>query len=321
MAETQSNNEQDNTISADIEGLESFLDEFEEASSAVAGEGPLDLELGGIPELNEIAVESSRFHDLEEEVSGESSDELSGVDLADLNLAIDSSPPINDALSRPTAVLSSTDPICTPGHDNLSIVAFVVAAFALSASGLMAWWAGDLSDQLTTVRAQLVSVNQKTGQGSTTGAPDLAMLAQLNERMTELSVVVEGPVSHLLENNKRDMSDLHSRLDEMERALASKQKPLAMVATPPVVVDNQSKEPASGWMVNLVSFPRPAAADSELLKLSRAGIEAEKFQVKSKNVTWYRIRVTGFDSRQAAQSYVNGEALKAGYKQAWISRF
>jgi cell division septation protein DedD len=147
------------------------------------------------------------------------------------------------------------------------------------------------------------------------------MLTRLNERMAELSVVIEGPVSHLLENNKRDMSDLHTRLDAMEQLLAAKQKSLAVAPASPVAAESHTTNSAGKWVVNLVSFPRPAVADLELVKLSRAGIQAEKYQVNSKKETWYRIRVTGFDSRQAAKSYADAEAHKAGYTQAWVSRF
>ncbi|MCK5640469.1 MAG: hypothetical protein KAJ19_06715, partial [Gammaproteobacteria bacterium] len=207
MAEMQGNNEQDNTLSADIEGLESFLDEFEEDSSAavgsqdtaVADDGPLDLDLGEIPELNEVALENGGAEHIDEALTEQSSDEQAGSDLADLNLAIDNSSPLKDTLPSSATAFSSThpaSPISAPGHDNFSIVTFAVAAIAVVASGLMVWWASDLSDQLTTVRSQLIVVNQKAGQADVGGTQDLAMLTQLDERITELSIVIEGPVSH-----------------------------------------------------------------------------------------------------------------------------
>lgn len=75
-----------------------------------------------------------------------------------------------------------------------------------------------------------------------------------------------------------------------------------------------------GWAVNLQSFYHDSApADEELDRLGAMGIRAEKVYVIVHNKPWYRIRITGFNSKEEARAY--GEQLQSEHQMTfWLNR-
>ncbi len=75
---------------------------------------------------------------------------------------------------------------------------------------------------------------------------------------------------------------------------AIRHKPVITPATP------RSGTMTGGWVVNLASMTDRRAAKAEVARLNRMGIAAERIEIKAGGHTWQRIRVTGFESRAAA---------------------
>ncbi len=74
------------------------------------------------------------------------------------------------------------------------------------------------------------------------------------------------------------------------------------------------------WVVNLAVRHSASAADGELKKIRGFGIMAEKYPVESRGKKYWRLRVAGFRSLEAARKFVRHVAAKHGYGDAWIAR-
>ncbi len=75
------------------------------------------------------------------------------------------------------------------------------------------------------------------------------------------------------------------------------------------------------WTVNLMSLAVDQATVSIRERLDQAGYATEKQEVQVNGQTWYRVRVSGFSSRQDAQSFARAIDGQYGISQPWIARF
>lgn len=76
-----------------------------------------------------------------------------------------------------------------------------------------------------------------------------------------------------------------------------------------------------GWAVNLGSYYYKADAARVLKRYLKAGIAAEIREIPKGSATWYRIRVKGFESKQAAQAFIDGLTIEQGREEAWPSYY
>ena len=82
------------------------------------------------------------------------------------------------------------------------------------------------------------------------------------------------------------------------------------------VVNN--KQP--GWVIVIASVATRAAADKALKGLKANGINAEVNPTTVKGRPWYRIRISGFSSRQKANAKKAELAKQHGIKDTWIHK-
>jgi hypothetical protein len=75
------------------------------------------------------------------------------------------------------------------------------------------------------------------------------------------------------------------------------------------------------WTVNLMSLAVDQATVSIRERLDQAGYATEKQEVQVNGQTWFRVRVSGFSSRQDAQSFARAIDGQYGISQPWIARF
>jgi cell division septation protein DedD len=163
---------------------------------------------------------------------------------------------------------------------------------------------------------------------------------QINARLDELKSVIaaladdnnrrwaanSAVLAEIREQQRSEQALIASRIEALQKQLAS--KPVTAVA-PEVSADSPEvplKQSASqsvgddGWAVNLASFHREAQAGELLVKLKRAGIPVEQHTTSLDGDTRYRLRVTGFATRNEAKSYVSKLDKGLGLRGPWVSR-
>ncbi len=280
--------------------------------------------------------------------------EKAGEDLLDLDVMMDESEPslvseredksgeLSAAESvAATAVAASAAATATPAASAiippvapaLSRGQLLGGAVAISASlllSLSALWMGmGLSSQIDTLNQNVSELQQRLLAQSRRGsmAPQAQLGDQLNrlgERVNELAVIVEGPVGHLRESNLQALQALDMRLERLEKGQAqpiAESKPL--VSKVPVAVATTAAPTTAkrgGWVINLLSLTSARTANSELARLRKLGIRADKQTVSKDGKTWYRLRVTGFDSYAGAKAYIETVEQQTGFKSAWVAK-
>lgn len=84
--------------------------------------------------------------------------------------------------------------------------------------------------------------------------------------------------------------------------------------------NREAEKPAGPWQVNIESYFKAKRAIRRLAELQAMGIDAEQTIAEVNGKTVYRLGVSGFKSRKAAQ--VHGDALKQqhGLDSIWINK-
>ena len=88
----------------------------------------------------------------------------------------------------------------------------------------------------------------------------------------------------------------------------------------PVQTELYTESAAGDWVVNVVSAGQAEPVRQLLLKLQTSGIQAEIQEADVKGKTRYRLRVTGFTSRDEARKYAVNFDGTFGLKDPWVSR-
>jgi cell division septation protein DedD len=161
----------------------------------------------------------------------------------------------------------------------------------------------------------------------TSGEAQLRREVQLlAARVSELSVLIEGPLSHLRQSNEETLAALEARLAKLEQGAVPagkapaapslvKKAPAKRAAEPPPAA---TAEP--GWVINLVSLRSKSDAEAEMQRLRRAGVRVELQRAVRDGTTWYRLRVPGFTSYEGAKAYIGSVEKQAGVRNAWVSK-
>lgn len=216
----------------------------------------------------------------------------------------------------------------------IGTTALLVLSLLLSFSAL--WMAAGLETQLEALNQGVMALEQrllKQPHSVEPGAPNQLseQLGLLGERVDELEVIVEGPLSHLRESNRQALQALAMRLARLEQnqktltvvkaatsgVSATENPPVRMVASAGVTTAEEAK---GGWVINLLSVASAKAANAQLERLRKMGIRADKQSVNKEGKSWYRLRVTGFDSYEGAKAYIDTVERQTGFDSAWVAR-
>lgn len=316
-----------------LDELDAFLDDFEQdlelpdarqarAAESGIGKADLDLDVG----LDGEVFAEEPLLDVEE---GEVAAPAPVDKLLELDASMDEAEPSLSATAEVPAAAPAPGQMVPPAAVALSRpqVAGALILFALSVLlSLAALWMGiGLSTQVETLNQHVSELQQRLLAQSrrSTTAPQAGLAEQLNrldERVNELAVIVEGPVGHLQQSSEQALDALNIRVTRLE------QQPLAAPATNPTPAPVASPETqpqtasGGGWVINLLSVTSARAANSELERLRKMGIRADKQAVSQEGKTWYRLRVTGFDSYEGAKAYIDTVQHQAGVASAWVGR-
>ena len=250
--------------------------------------------------------------------------------------------PLPEAVAAAAAASVATAPTSTapitpqPAAAGLSKGQLYGGAALLLFSGLLSlaalWMVMGLGTQIDILNQNVSELQQRVLAQSRRGSisPQVQWGDQLNRlaaRVNELAVIVEGPVGHLRESNQQALQEMGSRLDELEKSLAGKGAAVPakkLVSKPePVMakaVPSKTRSTKQGWVINLLSVASAKTADDELARLRKMGVRADKQTVSKEGKTWYRLRVTGFDSYEGAKAYIETIEQQTGFKAAWVAK-
>lgn len=222
-------------------------------------------------------------------------------------------------------------PAAAPALSRPQLIAGVALLSVSLLLSLAALWLGlGLNTQIDILNQNVSELQQRVLAQSRRGtiAPQAELGDQLNrlgERVNELAVIIEGPVSHLRESSQQELQALNLRLERLEQGRVQHPPAAEIASTPlvskaePVAATPQSTKPG-GWVINLLSVASAKTAAEELARLRKLGIRADQQTVNQSGKIWYRLRVTGFDSYAGAKAYIETVEQQTGFSAAWVAK-
>lgn len=215
------------------------------------------------------------------------------------------------------ALIADEEEVTEVGR-RLDVSTIGVALFSLVIAAVVGWFAVSMHSQIAELRTDMGRLGH---QPAAAPNPQFdAQLARINQRLDNLASTVTASAGNA-GGNEQAVSALSSRLDDLDKSVASLRTELAALqhapagktATAPAAQrPAKARQPAKksaaavsgAWVVNVASLTDAKAAQSEAARLQHDGIKniaVEKAMMSGR--TWYRVRVTGFSSREEAQVY------------------
>lgn len=195
----------------------------------------------------------------------------------------------------------------------LSLLCGVVGLFmAFSASG-----------KIETLQQSVDALQARLATMQVSGDPRVGQLqaeqAGLTSRLDELAMKMETVAVTPAKGSDSQLAEVRKRLDALERKAS---QPVKSTATTPAGTKKTSAKPAGtgDWAVVLVSFPTSAQAESERARLQKTGMSTEVHKSQVDGKTWFRVRVPGYASQDAAKSAIPALETKSGIDGAWVAR-
>jgi cell division septation protein DedD len=197
----------------------------------------------------------------------------------------------------------------------LSLLCGVVGLFvAFSASGKIEALQQSVDALQTRLATMQVSGDPRVGQLQ-------AEQAGLTSRIDELAMTVDGLASAPARGGDSQLSEVRKRLDALERKASQPAKSTAATTTKTSTTSAATKPAASSgdWTVILVSFPTSAQAESEKTRIQKLGLRADVLKSTVDGKAWFRVRVPGYASQEAAKAAIPALQAKSGISGAWVA--
>jgi cell division septation protein DedD len=235
-----------------------------------------------------------------------------------------------DAAPSSGGILSPATAPALTRSQRMAAVAALSLSLLLSLGAL--WMGLGLSVQIETLNQSVGELQQRlltlSRRGAATPQAELGeQLNRLGERVNDLGVIIEGPMSHLRESSQQGLQALAERIDVLEQRqvpvpvnplpVAASSKPLVQKVEP-VAIAPPSPAKHDGWAINLMSVTSADIAKEELARLRKLGVRAEQQVVNQDGKTWYRLLVPGFDSHDGAKAYIDTVEKQTGFSSAWV---
>lgn len=328
--------------STDLDALDAFLNEFGQGGTAqtadeVTEATPHDEVVAGADDEPSVGAELN-LDELEDvpELSVASEVAPDDLDLAVVEDMVAPEPPQRSAgrgysgdlfnaapvsSAAPVSIMAADDESTTDGKA-LDVSTIGVALFSLVIAAVAGWFAVSLHGQMNDLRAELAQLRQQPA--GVVAGPDRQTqenLALLTQRVNEMAVLLDGPMSHMSDSGAQ-LNAVTARLDELEQRIDALRTELAATARPaqpvakapeppkaaapaPQPAPKPASKPAAsgGWVVNVASLTDAKAAAAEQQRLKQAGFNVEVQTAQMEGRTWYRVRASGFSSREEAQVY------------------
>jgi cell division septation protein DedD len=195
----------------------------------------------------------------------------------------------------------------------LSLLCGVVGLFvAFSASGKIEALQQSVDALQTRLATMQVSGDPRVGQLQ-------AEQAGLTSRIDELAMTLESLAATPAKGNDAQLSELRKRLDALERKATQPAKSAATTTTSAKAVSTRAAASSGDWTVILVSFPTSAQAENERARIQKLGLRADVLKSTVDGKAWYRVRVPGYMTQEAAKTAIPSLQAKAGITGAWVA--
>ncbi len=301
---------------------------------------PAEAVVAETPEASAAVVDESGLEELDHDFDSLDEDDLNLADEEDEEESLPEAPAVavqagrgdlfTDAVEdmelpkpdRPAVSAPAPAPVPAAPDRRPLAAAMVALVLAVAGSGSLGWLAMGLKGEVAELSAAVEALSGRDfgGASDPSRVDQLSReVGQLNQRLSELALLIEGPMSHVRESNRRELESIFNRLDDTEKRLSGVDTALGELKRAPVktaVAEPRAAAPArpaakapskpaqtGSWAVNLVSLSSRNTAERELSVLRQAGVNAELQQVTIGGKQWYRLRVTGFESKEAAGRY------------------
>ena len=198
----------------------------------------------------------------------------------------------------------------------LSLLCGVAGLFvAYSASGKIEALQQSVDALQTKLATMQVSGDPRVGQLQ-------AEQAGVTSRIDELALKIEGLSAGGAKGSASDLADLRKRLDILEHKATQTSKTTSTSASATTTTKAAATKPATSrgdWVVVLKSFATSAQAETEKTRLQKQGISSEVQKSLVDGKPWYRVRVPGYMSKDAAKAAIPGLEKKSGIDGAWTA--
>jgi len=146
-----------------------------------------------------------------------------------------------------------------------------------------------------------------------------SQVADLSTRVNELAVAVAAlETGHLAPAGREAAAGTLPANHPQQPASNEEERPPQVSPNAAAAPNPAPAAPEGPWVLNLVSIYDQAAADQFASKARSAGIPVEQNQALVNGKQVWRLQVSGFASREAANHYGDTSKKKLGLKNVWI---
>lgn len=211
----------------------------------------------------------------------------------------------------------------------------LMAGGALAALGILLGAAGmyvglSASSQIEALQQSVDALQTKLATTQVSGDPRVGQLqaeqagivSRLDEMTAKLDALASTPQKR--EDEPR-LAELNKRLDALEHKAATAKAPAAVApakasAPAPAKAAASAKPAVSGnWTVILASYASQGQAEEMKGKVQKQGYPADVVKTLVDGKAWYRLRILGFASHEAAKAAIPSIESKTGITGGWAA--
>jgi len=164
---------------------------------------------------------------------------------------------------------------------------------------------------------QLLLQLQQQSQGTESRIENLqAVVAKLNGRLADQAKAPEPAMTQPVAEKSVSKTSPAPVKKSIAKATTQYELPAPLETLPAGAMHGSGGD----WVINLVSVYSESAAGNEMARLHKMGIDAEVAVSTVKDRQLYRIRLSGFASRDEALQKKEQLARQYGIKDAWVHK-
>lgn len=124
---------------------------------------------------------------------------------------------------------------------------------------------------------------------------------------------LESQQTYLRDSLQAQINRINAKPASVKRPTVTPVKVKKPTPVAPVIISK-----TTGWAVNLLSVDNRETANKEKERLNDLGIAAEVATLYINNSVKYRVRVSGFESKESAAAYKSKLTTEYGINDAWV---